>query len=125
MFKNGIEKEIIMDDHIPCRDGRTCFSQANGDDIWVQMLEKAWAKVHGCYERIANGFPQNALRDLTGAPSFSIDVTEPGMIDRLIDFNEAGFILTASRGAEEYNPVEMSQHAYGVLQVKQITDKNM
>jgi hypothetical protein len=32
-------------------------------------LEKAWAKIHGSYERIEAGFAENVLRDLTGAPS--------------------------------------------------------
>lgn len=103
-----------MDDHIPCIDGEPCFSKTKGKDLWVTMLEKAWAKVHGTYERITNGSPQNVLRDLTGAPTFNIGVNEPGLIDQLIEFNQAGFIMTASQAEEETN---MSEYAYQIVSV--------
>ena len=61
-----------MDDYIPCLEGSPCFTRANGNELWVIMLEKAWAKVHGSYERTAWGFPNLAMRDLTGAPSYSL-----------------------------------------------------
>jgi hypothetical protein len=40
------------------------------------MLEKAWAKLHGSYARIETGHAHNVMNDLTGAPSFDIDMEE-------------------------------------------------
>ncbi len=38
--------------------------------IWHIILEKAYAKFYGSYSNIISGNPCDALRDLTGAPSF-------------------------------------------------------
>jgi hypothetical protein len=34
--------------------------------LWVPLLEKAYAKLHGCYETLISGFIDDALNDLTG-----------------------------------------------------------
>jgi hypothetical protein len=36
----------------------------------VILIQKAYAKLHESYERISGGLSHEALRDLTGAPSF-------------------------------------------------------
>jgi calpain-15 len=36
--------------------------------LWVLLLEKAYAKKYGAYDKIEAGFTNEALRDLTGAP---------------------------------------------------------
>ena len=35
----------------------------------MPILEKAWAKIHGCYENIQSGAPSEGLKALTGAPT--------------------------------------------------------
>lgn len=37
--------------------------------LQVLILEKAWAKLFGSYERIEAGLTREALRSLTGAPT--------------------------------------------------------
>lgn len=77
--KNGIAKEVVIDDFFPCfNEGEPCFTSAHGNELWVLILEKAWAKLHGSYERIESGFAHNVMRDLTGAPSFDFDIDETG-----------------------------------------------
>ena len=55
MFKNGLDQEIVMDNFIPCLYGSPVFSKANCNELWVIILEKAWAKLHKSYERIIWG----------------------------------------------------------------------
>ena len=55
MTKNGEKVQVVVDSYIPCRNGKFIFSSANGNELWVIILEKAWAKLHGSYERIIGG----------------------------------------------------------------------
>ncbi len=36
------------------------------------ILEKAWAKLYGGYSNIESGLTREVLRDLTGAPSYTV-----------------------------------------------------
>ena len=40
--------------------------------MWVLILEKAWAKLHGCYYLIEAGMTKESLHDLTGAPALTL-----------------------------------------------------
>eukprot|EP00727_Mastigamoeba_balamuthi_P002136 m51a1_g1192 putative calpain family cysteine protease (507) ;mRNA; f:426295-429631 len=67
---DGVPKKLLIDDRIPC-DAKTrkpLFSHTKGLDLWVMLLEKAYAKEHGSYRAIESGVPGDALADLTGAP---------------------------------------------------------
>ena len=55
MTKNGEKVQVLVDSNIPCLNGKPVFSSANGNELWVIILEKAWAKLHGSYERIIGG----------------------------------------------------------------------
>ena len=41
--------------------------------LWVPILEKAFLKVKGNYYNGEGGLPQNALRFLTGSPTYQYD----------------------------------------------------
>lgn len=79
LYKNGSKQQVVLDDFIPCKKGSPCFSRAHGNELWVIVLEKAWAKLHGSYERIEAGLCTDVMRDLTGAPSFSMLTSERGL----------------------------------------------
>ena len=55
LFKNGEEQEVVVDDYIPCKNGSPIFSKTNGRELWVILIEKAWAKLHNSYCRIIGG----------------------------------------------------------------------
>lgn len=41
-----------MDEYIPCLYGKFAFSKAVNNELWVALLEKAWAKMYTSYKRI-------------------------------------------------------------------------
>lgn len=64
---DGIWEEIIIDDWIPMSRNEPMFNRSKTGELWVILLEKAWAKVFGGYMNIEAGLTREALRDLTGA----------------------------------------------------------
>ncbi len=58
MFRDGEAVQVILDDWFPCdKSGDLLFSRSNGDaELWVLLLEKAYAKMYGSYEKIEAGF---------------------------------------------------------------------
>ena len=57
-----------MDDLLPVApNGSLAFSRCKDDGrLWVQLVEKAYAKAFGCYEAIQGGYVHQALMDLAG-----------------------------------------------------------
>ena len=51
---HGVLREVVVDDYIPVTPQNTpLFAKpAGGREIWVMILEKAWAKLHGSYGAI-------------------------------------------------------------------------
>jgi hypothetical protein len=55
---DGQINEILIDDYVPVNvSGSFVFSAPLNNEIWPILLEKAWAKVLGGYDRL-NGNPQ-------------------------------------------------------------------
>ncbi|XP_068196326.1 calpain-10 isoform X2 [Antennarius striatus] len=59
--------DVSIDDRLPCINSTLCFSRCHSPTaFWVALLEKAYAKLHGSYERLWAGQVSEALVDLTG-----------------------------------------------------------
>lgn len=68
----GEKHVVVVDDRLPydAAKDRWGFSRSStGNEIWVCILEKAWAKVYGSYQRIEGGMCDEALHPLTGCPT--------------------------------------------------------
>lgn len=72
-YINGVETPVIVDDHVPVRkNGQPAFASSKDEELWVCILEKAWAKLHGTFARTEGGLPCFAASHITGVPSESI-----------------------------------------------------
>ncbi|TNN67804.1 Calpain-10 [Liparis tanakae] len=66
-WQQGHWTEVTIDDRLPCINSTLCFSRCHSPTaFWVAMLEKAYAKLHGSYERLWAGQVSEALVDFTG-----------------------------------------------------------
>ena len=75
-FINGVKQAVILDDYLPTRHGKPCFAHSRDSEVWVCLIEKAWAKLHGSYERAEGGAPYHASVHVAGVPSKSIQHKE-------------------------------------------------
>ncbi|KAI9194919.1 hypothetical protein LWI28_010135 [Acer negundo] len=126
---------VVVDDWIPCESlGKPAFATSKkGNELWVSILEKAYAKLHGSYEALEGGLVQDALVDLTGGAGEEIDMrSSQAQIDlasgrlwsQLLRFKQEGFLLGA--GSPSGSDVHISSsgivqgHAYSILQVREV-----
>ncbi|KAL4452901.1 hypothetical protein ABPG74_002466 [Tetrahymena malaccensis] len=70
LYVNGEQREVIIDDLFPVshQTGQFLFGGQLKQDLWILLVEKAWAKIHGGYMYLDMGTMREALHDLTGAP---------------------------------------------------------
>jgi hypothetical protein len=127
---NGMWEEVIMDDYFPVTDRGNhytpAFNRSKKDNLWVMLLEKAWAKVHGGYLNINSGLTREALHDLTGAPSmtfFNDEGTDDERWDMIWNGDRNDFIMAAGtkdlsgQGRDFYEETTgiVGSHAYSMI----------
>ncbi|EPY26815.1 calpain-like cysteine peptidase [Strigomonas culicis] len=151
---NGWWLPVLLDDYLPAtRDGPE-FSRCSVDvrRMWVALLEKTYAKVHGSYANIASGDPLEPLTELTGFPITRYDGFweeskrgEDTIFQEMLQYFDSGYLqvlCTPSDGGETFgnanvvsaNPELESKyekmglrlhHGYAVLQVQYFQDMEL
>ena len=98
LYKNGQWVEVVCDTRLPCApplnkvEGLKASSSpcpitarsVNAAEQWIPFLAKAFAKFHGSYEALNGGDVGEALVDLTGGSTETIDFQAPEIV-ALID----------------------------------------
>ena len=75
-YKNGQWVDIITDTRLPCCNMSPVYSRCADDrELYLPLLEKAYAKLHGTYESLNRGSIAEALVDLTGGSCDKINLT--------------------------------------------------
>jgi len=134
----GVWRIVIVDERFPVvGDGFTymtqlAFATSKRRQLFPQLLEKAFAKICGSYERLEGGRAKEALALLTGCPcedlTFSsaedspledspLEEREALLWAKLLSAKEAGFIVCASTKVALATADLAPHHAYAVIDV--------
>ena len=133
-YINGHKKLVLIDDFLPYVGvgfKQFAMSKSEENEIWVALIEKAWAKINGNYIRIGCGGSPNEVFDvLTEAYSEEVKVNpneKESLWKKLIDGEKKGFVMTAGTSAQdEVEDVGLSiGHAFTVLGIHEINGERV
>lgn len=99
------------------------YSKAKSNQLWVPILEKAYAKSHGCYQAISGGHIAEAFLDLTGAPTLVYHFDSPDFHGRsfwedLMKFRRQRLPMGCGTAQSQVGIIGM--HAYSILDVVEV-----
>uniref|UniRef100_A0A3P9P6S7 Calpain-5-like n=1 Tax=Poecilia reticulata TaxID=8081 RepID=A0A3P9P6S7_POERE len=128
--------DVVVDDCLPVsQDGVLLFCRsATPREFWSALLEKAYAKLNGCYEALEGGNTAEALIDFTGGVSepLSLDCEALGLsserrkalFQTLAKVHEHKSLITCSIRGETVESVLdcglVRGHAYGITAVRKV-----
>ncbi|CAG9531009.1 unnamed protein product [Cercopithifilaria johnstoni] len=136
---DGHWQVVLIDDFLPCHSQThgLAFAVGRRNQLWVPLIEKALAKILGCYAKLPAGRTLEGLAILTGAPCTFLDLescTDHDLIwAHLLSMREAGFIMGCSCGSgrryvdeAEFKRVGLQiRHAYSLLDVKEYKNQRL
>ncbi|KAM8899900.1 calpain-5 isoform 2-T2 [Spinachia spinachia] len=130
--------DVVIDDRLPTVDNQLVYCHSNdSNEFWSAMVEKAYAKVYGCYEALDGGNTADALVDFTGGVSEPVDLLEGQMatdevarnqlFERVLKVHNRDGLISCSIRATTIEDMEarldcglVKGHAYAVTDVRKV-----
>ncbi|XP_068441425.1 calpain-12 [Clinocottus analis] len=124
--------EVVVDDRLPVREGRLLFSYSHTrHEYWSALVEKAYAKLVGCYGSLKGGNISEGMEDFTGGIAYSLQVSSrtPRVLWRsLTAALSQGSLLSCFIQASSYREVGkvtddglIKGHAYAITDTDKVT----
>ena len=129
LYVGGIQKIIHIDDYLPiCHYyGKSTLMSAESipkGNLWVLLLEKAFAKLYNGYINIDGGFSYIAFDALTAAPSLTLFNNNAKKVTANImkQYLEKGHFITCTFSSENTNLTH--NHEYSIIGIVTYKDKD-
>lgn len=85
-FKNYKWRYVVIDDKLPVVDYQLVFAKClDEEELWVPLIEKAYAKLFGCYESLRSGNIDEGLVDMTGFACEKLTLLDNKNVNFLFD----------------------------------------
>lgn len=139
LFDQSKNKFVILtiDDYVPVNPTtlKPMYSHLITNEIWPLLLEKAYAKLKGSYEKLNGGLPLDAMRTLTGYSGEHIILSNDkksneASFKKLQYYFNSGCLIAAGSKGQDKSRTEgrdkvkgsiVGGHAYSVLAIKSPT----
>lgn len=121
----GMRRTIVLDDYFPIVNNMWALTHSREPEMWVMLLEKAWAKAHGNYGMVSGGDSREALSALTGAPTTLLrhsEVEKENLWTVIFNSTKKKYIMSAG-GAKDTQGL-YSGHAYSLLKAVEINTES-
>ncbi|XP_054459980.1 calpain-12 [Anoplopoma fimbria] len=123
--------EVVVDDRLPVREGRLLFSYSRTrHEYWSALVEKAYAKLVGCYGSLKGGNISEGMEDFTGGIAYSMQVSSrtPRVLWRSLTAALArGSLLSCFIQASSYSDIGkvtgdglIKGHAYAITDTHKV-----
>lgn len=117
---------VLLDDYFPVEKDNIRnlkFAKPNNNEIWVLLIEKAWAKINGGYSNIIGGSPRDALKALTNFAIENIktlEYTPEELFNKIANVLRYQSIICATTSNKNENSDKglLPNHAYTVLDAR-------
>eukprot|EP00826_Nyctotherus_ovalis_P043558 TRINITY_DN45_c0_g1_i4.p1 TRINITY_DN45_c0_g1~~TRINITY_DN45_c0_g1_i4.p1 ORF type:complete len:779 (+),score=212.20 TRINITY_DN45_c0_g1_i4:210-2546(+) len=125
LFICGQYVNIHVDDYFPIDPyKRPAFAGSKGQELWVMLIEKAWAKLHGAFAVIEGGDSRESFAAITGAPVEYYkhkDLSNEELWKLISTADEANCVMCT--GASDDVKGIVGAHAYTLVNVFEFTNK--
>ena len=127
-FIDGKFQLVLIDDYLPVnkKNGTIAYARPNKNELWVCLLEKAWAKINGGYSNIIKGWMRHVLQTFTGfgSQSFTHTKVKPEKLWKAISFaHKNNCIMSSSSRKSVESKGLVNSHAYTLIGTYEITHK--
>lgn len=120
---------VLVDDWIPCTKSSSTpiplFARPSGKELWVILLEKAYAKINGGYLNIVGGIPSDVMATTTNFPSEYVDheeVKKDEFWTRILKSSENSYLMNSASNHDGLRLLLaglVSGHAYSLIKAKE------
>lgn len=132
LFIEGQRTPVVIDHYIPVYEDseQPAFSRSKDHgELWIMLLEKAYSKMHGTYEKTVGGSGYEALIALSGAPTQRFNHKDyPGSLFDVVEpYARVNMAMTAGSNIHPGGEVKMDNgivygHEYTLLDVLEVDD---
>lgn len=141
-FKNGAWRLVLIDTLIPYspQSKEPIYARCvDPQEFWVPLIEKAYAKMHKCYEALCGGKMGEGMVDISGGVSEKYNLKAPETLDdmennefwkKMKNYLKQGYLIGCANSQKDPDGQQEEgtgpngiafNHAYGLLRIEDVT----